>query len=872
MNAPQRSLLAVAISLAIAAVPAHAALERMGPINKASSVGGYPSWFQDKSGITVEFCDLKNQTELNGGWCVLIPPGLSYPEVFPSSYFDEHFYYIADNGLKDAAPPGGFKARLVVAIEAAFANGAVVDGDQMTFGRHRVFIPNLPWDGDYRVITPFSDVSYLDQKAGDRIFETSDVGPACVNTFECTLETVIGPFLLPSPVAGGAEVPPMPALASAPVGTDPYYDALVAAGLPTANPGTGKSYIADPARIGPVTGSPLPNFIDSDGNSRSHNTFRIEVRAPAPNHDGAILYVIDGETNFTTAGRLMNSAIPGKVIVKRASYRADSAGAVTDLDVFASASPTVQSRIPGQPLPAPVLPVLSFFDAPCVGALTQNPLTGTLSVNPPPYTSPGGAEHQMTAGGIDFWGQSQPGALPSHICVQDATARNAAGQTVPAYYLKNVTDLVTMGPASFDANGTLKVNAASSDPTAVLTLAGYGPAPVDSPGVMDGRGAGTGLDLAGGSATITSLRAPPARAQVVSSKGGSARQPVETSHGAVTVKGVPVAVSDFVTMDEDCSAVAATVCAAGQGVVLDLLANDTVAINGDAKSIRLVVTENMGVVTVDALAPRLGIASIVDGVLTYTPNPNAFGTDSITYTVTVDGKISNVATVNITIRPVNDAPVAVNSSTAGVLGKPGAFNLIANATDPDGNADVKDAVITGWPLAGLGPQPVPVGGVITFTPDVSGATTFTYQVRDAAGALSDNIATATVNVAATETIAITKSRFVGAGKVGGTASTRWIVTGTDTIKQGQTLSIVYNNGQLKSSTVPCDGTATQPKCVVATVVVDSTGAYSLDRVSVQGGPLDPNDTNTWGTKPTVVNVFSSAPMLGGSKTNAIEFK
>jgi hypothetical protein len=90
-------------------------------------------------------------------------------------------------------------------------------------------------------------------------------------------------------------------------------------------------------------------------------------------------------------------------------------------------------------------------------------------------------------------------------------------------------------------------------------------------------------------------------------------------------------------------------------------------------------------------------------------------------------------------------------------------------------------------------------------------------------------------------------------------------TGTNPVDRVQ-------NGKLKSSDLPCDGTATQPKCVVATVVVDAAGAYSLDRVSVQGGPLDPNDPNTWGTKPTVINVFSSSPMLGGSKTNGIEFK
>ena len=34
-----------------------------------------------------------------------------------------------------------------------------------------------------------------------------------------------------------------------------------------------------------------------------------------------VIYTIDGETNFTVAGRLMDAAIPGKVTVKRLPHR-----------------------------------------------------------------------------------------------------------------------------------------------------------------------------------------------------------------------------------------------------------------------------------------------------------------------------------------------------------------------------------------------------------------------------------------------------------------------------------------------------------------------------------------------------------------------
>ena len=79
----KRTLIAVAAGLALSASPAFATLQRMGPIDHSPTVGGFPSWFQDTTGITMEFCDLKTQAELDGGWCVLIPPGPGLPGNLP---------------------------------------------------------------------------------------------------------------------------------------------------------------------------------------------------------------------------------------------------------------------------------------------------------------------------------------------------------------------------------------------------------------------------------------------------------------------------------------------------------------------------------------------------------------------------------------------------------------------------------------------------------------------------------------------------------------------------------------------------------------------------------------------------------------------
>ncbi|GAB3775042.1 hypothetical protein GCM10028796_50440 [Ramlibacter monticola] len=864
----QRNLIAAAVLLSFATTPAWAVLERMGPVNNAPSVGGFPAWFQDKTGIAMEFCDPRTAAEVDGGWCLLLPGDVVIPETFPTNFFDEHFYWAADNVMLDAG--NGFRAKLVIALEAAFANGAPAPGDQMTFARLRVFMPSLPFDGDYRVITPYSDVTYLGQRAGDRIFDTVDIGTACIATFECTLNGPVGPFLLPSPAAGGAEVPPMPDLRAAAPGTDPFYDQMVALGAgPTADPGTGKKYIADPARVGTVTGSPLPAFTarNTDGTTalRNHNTFRVEVAAPSPTNDGAVFYTLDGESNFTLMGRLMTGTLAGQVSKARATYKADAAGTVTNLDVFAQASSTSQSRIPATTQAPAVKPNLQYYDVPCAGALVTDPVTGVVTVSDGPYSAPAGVPHSMASTDPDYWGQSQPGGLPpSHVCIVDQSATNATGQVVPAYYLRPVTDDVQISVANYDgaANGTLTVNAASSDPTAVLTLAGYGPGV--TAGTTVGRGAGTGLELAGGAASVSALAAPPSQVQVSSNKGGSVLRTTNTATGAAVIFGVPTAVADTLGMFEDCSPTAALACAAGQNVTIDLLANDVISRGGVLTSIRSAIASG-AVVSVTASAPRLGTATVTDGVLTYVPNANASGVEAINYTVTVDGAVSNQATATIIINAVNDTPVAGNTTVGAVVGKLNVMNLIGSSTDPDGNGDVKDAVIVTWP-AGMGTQPVPVNGVISYTPTTTGPKTFTYRVTDVAGAQSANLATGTVNVAANELITFGKHQFVQ-------NKNRWTIDGTDNIIQGQTITVVYENGTLVGAAAPCNGTATNPNCVIGTAVLDGLGNWAMDKLVPATGAINPKSgTSVWKVAPTFIRAFSTLPSLGGTAAIDIVFK
>ena len=730
---------ALALALATSSFSAHAVLERVGPVSQDPSIGGFPTWYQDTTGIAMQFCGPKNAAEVSGGWCLLLGPQVPVvPEVFPNQFFIEHFYWAANATL---ISNGGSRMKMVIGQEASFANGFnVIPGDNVAFGRIRVILTPVPVTGTYRFIHPYGEET-LQGVAGGKIFFTDDVGLNCKGNFTCALHGRIGPWLLPSDVPGGLEMPALDALNPTPDTNPAHFAGGVFA--PSIYPGTGDAYVADPVRIGPVTGSPLANFIDSTGASRNHNIFRIE----GPVGSGIGIDPVTGAvvdwvetTNMTLMGRLFQGAMPGQATVDRASYTRNATG--QKLDVLATGLPSMTARMPATVVGTKVPPALSFFDQPCAG--TVDPVTGAIL---PPFSAPVGANQiQMLSTGDQFWGQAiLPAVFPTSVCVENGNARDALGNLVPDFSMKTVTDEVTVTQAVYNPLvGTLSVAASSSDVTVppALTVA-YG----------DKSAA-----LVAGSVVVPNVFAPPSSVTVQSSALGSTKLQVTTLSSAAAA--APVATADSFTILED----------SGQSI-FRVLANDLNTLGG---TVTIATAPALGVATVSA------VVDPTQNVVLYTPNLNANGTDTFTYTVTVGGLTSS-ATATITIIPVNDPPVAVNDSLNATTNVVLAMPLLANDTDVDGVTNPTMGLVTGAGFkAGVKIVSIPAGVTITdatglavaaggsvvgaayppnFLTATAGTYSINYQAIDDFGALSANTATATVKAAAPETMVLSKAQY-----------------------------------------------------------------------------------------------------------------
>jgi VCBS repeat-containing protein len=213
----------------------------------------------------------------------------------------------------------------------------------------------------------------------------------------------------------------------------------------------------------------------------------------------------------------------------------------------------------------------------------------------------------------------------------------------------------------------------------------------------------------------------------------------QASDGSLT--SAPTTVSLTVNPPANRAPVAqADAYATGAGVALTVAAASGVLANdsdpdGNAISAALVTGPAHGTLSLAA-----------NGSFTYTPTAGWSGADSFTYRASDGSLTSSATTVNLTVSPVNRAPVAqvdAYSTTAAVaLAVATTSGVLANDSDPDGNA-LSAALVTG-PAHGTLSLAANGSFVYTPTPGWVGADSFTYRASD--GALTSSATTVSLTV------------------------------------------------------------------------------------------------------------------------------
>jgi hypothetical protein len=161
----------------------------VGPLDNAT---GFPTFYTDNNNLSLQLC-----VDASGACLTTIADPTQPPSV-PDNFIDEAFYWNAtatmDAGKPDALGKRG-KATLVLATEAAFATGPVIQGQQTAFNRIRLKVTGLEPGATYTITHPYGKETAVADDGGT-IFATDDVGCLDPGT-GCLANTILGGRLGP---------------------------------------------------------------------------------------------------------------------------------------------------------------------------------------------------------------------------------------------------------------------------------------------------------------------------------------------------------------------------------------------------------------------------------------------------------------------------------------------------------------------------------------------------------------------------------------------------------------------------------------------------------------------------------------------------
>ncbi len=295
-------------------------------------------------------------------------------------------------------------------------------------------------------------------------------------------------------------------------------------------------------------------------------------------------------------------------------------------------------------------------------------------------------------------------------------------------------------------------------------------------------------------------------------------------------------------------------------VIIDVLAND--AFNG-------VAIPGGATVTVTRLMNAVDGNAVLNGnnTFTFTPNAGFSGIATFTYNVTVNGELSNPATVSVTV----NAFIANGDSAITTGTNPVNIPVLANDVYL-GGAIPGDATVTLVALPANGTAVLNANNTVTFTPTgISGIATFTYFVT-----------TVGLQISNTATVSVTVNPLIANGDVATTTGTIPVninVLANDTlfgvgIPEGATVTRVTNsaNGNAVlngdntftfTANAGFVGIATFTYNVASTGQVSNTATVSVTVIQAILIAIDDNAVTT-GTAPVIINVLANDTFNGGA--------
>ncbi len=174
------------------------------------------------------------------------------------------------------------------------------------------------------------------------------------------------------------------------------------------------------------------------------------------------------------------------------------------------------------------------------------------------------------------------------------------------------------------------------------------------------------------------------------------------------INDAPIAVDDNLLVNEDDS------------IQRNLLAND-IDVDGNLDSTSIVFTST----------PAFGtLTDYGNGLITYTPFPNVFGSDQLKYIVCDYDLACDSAIVHIDIVPVNDYPIANTDSMQCLEDVIKSINVLVNDSDIDGFLDLNSLLIIVPPVNGS--AVAKQDSSITYIPNLNywGDDSFQYAIYD----------------------------------------------------------------------------------------------------------------------------------------------